>query len=153
MTLFHYPLISVDSITEDGVVLGAEKYRVHKDSGIVLHLDGVFLGAEETIVAYTAGYAAVPSPILSVLDSIVQERYNKKMSGVDLNFGSDVQRISIPGAIAIDFDYSLSNNNRSTPFGVVLGSNINILDYYRSDRVLLGHGKLVYVTEAVPPGP
>ena len=76
------------------------------------------------------------------------ERYNKKSSGVDLNFGSDVQRVSIPGAISIDFDYSLSNNERKSAYGVILGSNSNILDDWRSERSVIGSGKLEYV-EAV----
>lgn len=151
MELFHFPLISVTSITEDAVVRSSDDYRIHKPSGrIVLQNHGQhFFWAQTTVVRYVAGYATVPNPILSVLDSIVQERYNKKVAGIDLNFGSDVQRISIPGAISIDFDYTLNNNERKSTYGTILGSQVNILDPWRSERAVLGEGKMSYV-EVVP---
>lgn len=154
MQLFCYPVSAVTSITEDGVTLDPVNYRLHKPTGSILRLDRVgFFHADETIVTYAAGWAAVPTPILSVLDSVVQERYNKNTSGVDLNFGSDVQRISIPGSISIDFDYSLKNNQRTSYFGEILGSNLNILDQYRSERAVLGTSKLVYLNEATENNP
>jgi hypothetical protein len=125
---------------------------VHGPSGRIIKTDGTyFFGAEETVILYDAGYETLPSTIQSVLDSVVQERYNKNTSGVDLNFGSDVQRISIPGAISIDFDYSLNNNDRKSAFGVILGANLNILDPYRSERAILGESKLIYVEEETGP--
>lgn len=151
MELFHYPVSAVTSIEEDAVVLDSTKYRLHKPSGNIIRTDGTFYCAEETVVTYTAGVTTCPTPVLSVLDSLVQERYNKKTNGVDLNFGSDVQRISIPGAISIDFDFTLNNNDRKSAFGVILGSNLNILDNYRSDRAVVGNGKLLYVEEVVTP--
>lgn len=149
--LFHYPLNSVASITEDGVVRDSSEYRLNKPSGRVILKSsyGYFFGAEETVIRYNAGYATIPSIILSVLDSVVQERYNKKTSGVDLNFGSDVQRISVPGAISIDFDYTLNNNERKSAYGTIIGSNANLLDPYRSERAVLGTLKMNYV-EVVP---
>ena len=142
---FHYPLVSVASIVEDGVTLDPTLYRINLPTGTVTKTCGYFYQALETVVTYTAGLAATPTPVKGVVYSIVQERYNKKNSGVDLNFGSDVQRISIPGTISIDFDYSLSNNDRKSAFGVVLGSQSNVLDYYRSDRAVVGNGKLIYL--------
>lgn len=149
MELFHFPVSDVASIEEDGVVKDPTYYRVHKPTGrvIIKNHGQHFFWAEETVVTYTAGYEVIPSPIISVLDSLVQERYNKKTSGVDLNFGSDVQRISIPGAISIDFDYTLNNNERKSAFGVILGSNLNILDAYRSERAVVGDGTMSYVEE------
>ncbi len=145
---FHYPIISVDTVVEDDVELSSDDYRVHNGSGSLLRKNyGNFFRAEETVVTYTSGFATIPGPVKSVVFSLVEERYNKKSSGVNLNFGSDVQRISIPGSISIDFDYSLSNNDRKVSFGVVLGSNVNILDYYRSDRAVLGNGRLMYVQD------
>lgn len=153
LLLFHYPVSEITTIEEDGVELDGEEFRLHKSSGTVIRKNsGVFLWAEETVVTYTAGLDECPTPVLSVLDSLVQERYNKKTSGVDLNFGSDVQRISIPGAISIDFDYTLSNNDRKSPFGSILGNNLNILDAYRSERAVLGDGNLRYVEE-IPDAP
>lgn len=145
---FHYPVSAIDSIVEDGVTVDAADYRLQKGTGSVIKPYGNFYIAEETVVTYTAGYISIPSPVLNVVKSVVEERYNKKISGVTLNFGSDVQRISIPGSISIDFDYSLSNNDRKTSFGVILGSHVNVLDFYRSDRAIVGSGKLEYVEEA-----
>lgn len=142
---FQFPLLTVTSIEEDGVVVDPTTYRVHYPTGQITKQFGCFYFAKETVVTYTAGYATTPTPIKSVVYAIVQERYNKKKSGVDLNFGSDVQRISIPGAISIDFDYSLSNNDRKSAFGSILGSQSNVLDYYRSERAITGAGKLAYL--------
>ncbi len=143
---FHYPLISVTSVTEDSVVVDPTIYRIHKPTGTLIRTDGTyFFQALQTVVAYTTGFSAVPTPIVSVVKALVEERYNKKTSGVALNFGNEVQSISVPGAIAVDFDYSLTANDRNTPFGMILGNNLNVLDYYRSDRAILGNSKLIYV--------
>lgn len=149
--LFHFPITAVASIVEDDVTLSATDYRLNKPAGVIVRTAGSFFLAEETVITYTAGVASCPTPVLSVLDSLVLERYNKKTSGIDLNFGSDVQRISLPGAISIDFDYSLSNNDRKTPYGTILGSHTNILDDYRSNRTVLGEGKLIYIEDVVAP--
>lgn len=148
MQLFAYPVATLTSITEDSVLLDSANYRIHKPTGSVLRTDRIpFFHADETVVVYHAGWQTVPTPVMSVLDSVVGERYNKKSSGTDLNFGSDVQRISIPGTISIDFDYTLNNNDRNSNFGVILGSNLNLLDPYRSHRAVLGSSKLIYVDE------
>lgn len=144
LELFFYPVTSISKIASDNVDITG--YRVNKPSGILTYREGFHHG-EELIVEYTAGYDAgeVPAIIMSTLKSIVQERYNLKASGAGINFGSDVQRISIPGAISIDFDYSLQNNDRKTDFGLILGNYINVLDFYRSERAVIGSGKLTYV--------
>jgi len=147
--LYHFPVTDITSIEQDSVLLDSGNYRVHQPTGIITALDGTRLfSSRETVIEYTAGYATCPSPVLSVLDSIVEERYNKKISGVSLNFGSDVQRISIPGTISIDFDYALKNNDRISSYGVILGNNVNILDDWRSERSVIGSGKLEYVEES-----
>lgn len=148
MELYHFPADEISSIEVDGVVVDPTTYRLHNPTSRVVSIDGgpFFLG-EETVVTYSAGYATCPRPVLSVLDTIVGERYNKKLNGVDLNFGSDVQRISIPGAISIDFDYTLQNNERKSAYGSILGSQVNILDDWRSERAVIGSGKLEYVEE------
>lgn len=151
ITPFHFPLTEVDTIVEDSVTLSASLYRLHKPTGIITQPYGYFFQARETVVTYTAGYANIPDAIKSVVLSVVQERYNKKTSGIELNFGSDVQRISIPGAISIDFDYSLSNNERKSAFGSILGSQVNILDYFRSERAVLGSDKLEYIDDGDAP--
>lgn len=146
---FHYPLIEIGSITEDGEDVSEDDFRVHLSSGTLTRTSGYFFSGDVTIVSYEAGYAdgEIPTAVLQVVKTVVEERHNKKSSGVSLNFGSDVQRISIPGTISIDFDYTLANNDRKSAFGSILGSNLNILDFYRSDRALLGQDKLTYVEE------
>ncbi len=155
LELFCYPVQTITSIIEDGgPPIDPTTYRIHKPTGILLKTDRTyFYGADETVIIYVAGYVTLPIPIRSVLDSVVQERFNKQSSGVDLNFGSDVQRISIPGTISIDFDYTLNNNDRGSDFGVILGNNLNILDRFRSDRAILGTSKLVYIDEATQGNP
>jgi hypothetical protein len=149
LELYHYPCDLITSIEEDGDVLSSTYYRLHTPSATIKGVGGkTFFHAETTVIEYDAGYDSIPTPILSVLDSLVAERYNKKVAGVDLNFGSDVQRISIPGSIAIDFDYSLSSNERKSAYGSIIGSQANILDDWRSDRVVIGTGKLIYIEDA-----
>lgn len=137
--LMHYPVSAV-SLKEDGVV--DTDIRLVKSHGIVSCVGGAFFdsGQQEMEFTYTAGYpiTAMPAPLKSAIVGMVEERYNKKTSGVSLNFGSDVQRISVPGTLSIDFDYSLTTNERKNTFGTILGTYLNVLDYYRSERVVTG---------------
>lgn len=151
LVAFHYPIISVASLEEDGVPFPVGKLFIHRPTGTASKDDFSRIRGEVVTLSYRAGYETIPSPILGVLDGLVEERYNKKIKGVDLNFGKDVQRVSIPGSISIDFDYSLSSNERSSAFGMILGSYGNVLDYYRSDRAVIPAGDIrnaAYVDEA-----
>lgn len=149
LPLFYYPVSAVTDMVIDDVAFDVADLRVHKPTGTLKKVDFSRFYGKEIVVSYTAGYATIPAPILAVLDGIVGERYNKKKAGIDLNFGSDVQRISIPGAISIDFDYSLVNNERKSSFGSIIGSYANVLDAYCSERSVVGSGKLEYVEEDV----
>lgn len=146
--LFHYPVSTVTSIFSDADEVDVATYRLHKPSGSLNFKYGFPCG-EEVEITYTAGYAAgqIPTPVVAAVKSLVEERYNRKKSGVALNFGADVQRVSIPGAISIDFDYTLNNNDRKNAFGLILGAQLNVLDYYRSERVIAGQGQIKYVEE------
>lgn len=151
--MFHFPLTELTDITIDDVAYTSDELDdmiIHKPTARIRKPNYAAIYGQKLVFSYSAGYATIPNAILSVLDSLVQERYNKKISGVDLNFGSDVQRISIPGAISIDFDYSLSNNERKSSYGSILGSTANILDDYRSERSVIGSGTLEYVEEDSP---
>lgn len=152
LELYQFPLIELDSITVDDEEEDIQDFRLHKPTARIRRTDQGWITGEEIVVDYEAGYETIPSPILEVLDSLVSQRYNKRKAGVDLNFGSDVQRVSIPGAISIDFDYSLSNNERSSSYGTILGSYANVLDDWRSERAVIGSGRLEYIEE-VPEGP
>lgn len=150
--LYHYPLKSIASVEErvcpgDAVSYPITDYRFHLPTGRITKNWGVFFcGTRVLEVTYTAGYDNIPAPVLGVIYGIVQERYNKKLNGIDVNFGSDVQRISIPGTISIDYDYSLSSNDRKTPLGNILGNHVNVLDAYRSERTLVGSVRPEYVS-------
>jgi hypothetical protein len=143
---FHFPLITVTHLKVDGETADVSAYRVHKPTGIIKLLSDIRMDWDELELSYTAGYAAVPTPIQNAVYELVEARYNKKKAGVALNFGSDVQRVSIPGTISIDFDYSLQSNERSSQFGLILGNHLNVLDYYRSERVAFRIEELEYVT-------
>lgn len=145
MTLYHYPVNTVTSIKLDGVV--QTNYRISK-MGIITFPCGVFRPncGEVYEIIYNAGFAVIPPVVKNVLLSIIQERYNKKVAGIELNMGSDIQRISIPGTISVDFDYSLQNNEENSDMGVLLGSYRNTLGYYRSERAVIGSGKVIYVS-------
>lgn len=147
--LFHYPVNSIDLIEVDGEEI-EDDWRIHKPSGLLTRRCGFFgYSGEAMEITYNAGFATLPPALASVVYSLVEERYNKSIAGVGLNFGSDVQRVSIPGTISVDFDYTLTNNDRVTAYGVILGSYVNILDSYRSERVIVGSGSVKYVEEAV----
>lgn len=146
--LYHFPIINLTSVTIDGILMDDSDFQeilVHKPTGKLRRKDCGWIHGKEIGFLYTAGYATIPSPILAVLDDIVGQRYNKKITGVDLNFGSDVQQISIPGAISISFDYTLTNNDRTSSYGVIIGNNANILDDWRSERTVIGNDSLKYV--------
>lgn len=158
LKLYCFPVISVTEVREfsdpnDLVGELVTNYRLHPQTGFLTRTDQdswyygpnyFYTGNDVIRVTYVGGYATVPEVIQQTVISIVGERFNKKKSGIDLNFGSDVQRISIPGAISIDFDYSLQNNDRKTAFGTILGNHVNVLDYYRSERTLVHSSRLEY---------
>lgn len=146
--LAQYPLKSITSIENDTEVMDLSDYRTHKVTATVSNTIGMFQGADEVVVEFEAGFDTIPTPVTATVKSLVQERYNKHTSGVDLNFGSDVQSISIPGTVSVQFDYTLESNNRNRGFGVILGNYVNVLDKYRSERVI-GQNNLEYV-EVVP---
>lgn len=150
LELFHFPAHDGVVMDFDNVEVDDTSYRLHKPTARLIAPYSLFGQSQITTVEYEAGYDTCPTPILAVLDALVSERYNKKVAGVDLNFGSDVQRISIPGAISIDFDYSLANNERKSAYGTIIGNYTNVLDDWRSERAVVGSGKLSYVEPGTP---
>jgi hypothetical protein len=159
--LYHFPVISITSIKaieKDSNGNDTEElitdYRLKKDSALIHRTESngakrLWLrspyGAQRLEFIYTAGYSTIPLDIQAVVYALVSEKYNKKISSIPLNFGNDVQRISIPGVIGIDFDYSLQANERKTAFGMILGNYINVLDYHRTERAVLGEIRINYV--------
>jgi len=155
ITLFNFPVTAITSVVErydetDMTGTTITGYRYHSPTGILTKNFGenFFCNGRILEVTYTGGYTAIPSIVKYVINSIVQERYNKKINGIDVNFGSSVQRVSLSGVGSIDFDYSLESNQQKSHLGQVLGDYRNMLDPYRSERVLPLPGRLAYVAEA-----
>lgn len=153
VTCYHFPITAVTSVLSKDAVGDAgtavEDYRYHSATGKIIkkRYTGTFFDRDILEVTYTAGYATIPAPVTQVVYGLVQERYNKKKNGIDLNFGSDVQAIAIPGVINIQYDFTLQNNERKNSFGMILGSYTNILDFYRSERAVIGDIRLAYVED------
>lgn len=148
-SLYEYPLVSVASVVIDTTTtVPTTDYRIHLPTGKLIFKDCASSSLNyfnDLKVTYTAGYASVPLPVQDAITSIVSERYSKKKAGINLGFGSDVQQVSIPGVVNISYDYTLASNERSSTFGSILGNYINILDYYRSERAIVGSGELAFM--------
>jgi hypothetical protein len=159
---FHYPVTTITQIQEikkdaDGnditpvTTLTAPEFRIKGDTG---KLYKTYKAGEprnwfecrdysERIeVTYTAGFATTPTPVEQCVYDLVEQQYNKKKSGIAVNFGKGVQRISIPGVMSLDFDYTLTSNERKSKFGMILGDYGNVLDQYASERSLGGFGEI-----------
>jgi hypothetical protein len=163
LVLYHFPIVSITHVKEitsyvtgdvEVEVTANSQYRPQPDYGFLHRVESGrhrpwfvdMVGDAKIEVNYNAGYATIPPEIDMVVKALVTERYNKNVSGVELNFGSDVQRISVPGTLSIDFDYTLQANERKVRFGVLLGNYVNILDHFRSERVIVGSVKENYVS-------
>lgn len=154
--LYHFPVVSIASAIEKAkdesdVTLST---IVNKRTGRINVVDEneyftkLFVNSGRNgymEITYDAGYATIPSEIQESVKMLIQARYNKKQSGVDFNFGSNVQRINLPGVMGIDFDYTLSTNDRNNKYGMLLGDYQNVFDAYRSERTLIGDTEVVYL--------
>lgn len=147
LMLYQYPLNSVTSITPEGQdPLDLSTMRLQKSVGVVFCKHGFYRnGADSIEIKYNAGFVTLPPVIEMVVTSLVQEKYNREKTGMDLNFGSDVQRISIPSTISIDFDYTLTNNDPNNEMGQILGNYMNVLTPFKSERAISPQGRVVYV--------
>jgi len=154
--LYHHPISTITSVTEKApnATDEVQEYRINKRTGGLVVVDdygkkkrlftNYVIGAYLEIV-YDAGYATVPMEIQESIKALIQQRYNRRQSGVDLNFGNNVQRISIPGVMGIDFDYTLNSNERQNKYGMLLGDYLNVFDNYRSERTVIGDLTEVYL--------
>ena len=155
--MYHYPTISITSVKEklDTDETIVTTYTNHSPSGKIYKVDSSngrenwfqeYGNTSQVEIGYDAGYATTPLPIQDVVYSLVEQRYNKKVSGIAISFGDDVQRISIPGVMSIDFDYTLQANERKSAYGMILGNYSNVLDQYRSERAMIGTIRDNYVS-------
>ncbi len=150
--LYHFPTISLTSVIDTGDLLDAANYRIQTTSSTLYRIENSTKvnwfpsAATELVVVYTAGYATIPYDIQLVVKNLIEENYTKHTNNVGASFGNDVQRISIPGVMSLDFDYSLQANERKIAFGMILGNYANVLDFYRSERTVVGEIKDTYVS-------
>lgn len=147
LMLYQYPLKDVPTVEVSGEAF--TDFRTSKQDAFIVNVNGWGSYCGDIVVTYTAGYAtdSAPAVIEGVILGLIQERYNKKNAGIDLNFGSDVQGISIPGTISVQFDYSLTNNDEKSVLGSILGNYRNSLIPFKSERTITGSGKIKYVEE------
>lgn len=154
LPMYHFPVSVVHSVTEVTLAntLTAEEIRNNKKAGILKRLDSNgnrvdwYYSGEKTLeINYTAGYADIPVTIQSVVYSVVGDKYAKKSNGISVDFGSDVQSVSIPGVLNVSFDYTLQANDRSATYGMILGNYVNVLNKWCSERSLIGDIEVDYV--------
>jgi len=146
LPLYHYPITTITSVLEGTApeTTANTTYRLHRPSATLTNTTGWFNGGNVQ-VTYEAGYASIPEVLKQVVYSLVQQAYNKKKNGVTLDFGNDVQSISIPGVMSIAYDYSLQNNDRKSTYGMYLSGYLNVLNIYRSERRMVGSPRIKYV--------
>ena len=152
--LSQYPLSLINSIKEvfsDDSEEVITEYRTQNEKGKLGRLNSQSKtywfsnSASRIVINYNAGYSTIPLELQEVVYGLIEERYNKEKNGIDINFGNNVQRISIPGTMSIDFDFSLQANERESKFGMILGNYANVLDAFRSERVIIGSIEEEYV--------
>ena len=154
--LYHYPLNSIISfqITDDEDVDNSEAedvgflYRFFEATGLVRSIrrsDMFSSSHSKLVISYNAGYSIIPPEITYVVKTLVEQQYNKKTAGISLDFGSDVQGVTIPGTIQVQYDFTLDNNSSAKAFGAILGNTTNILDMFRSERKMIGTFREGYV--------
>ena len=139
--LYHYPVNSITSIFEGTTEI--TDYRLDMTTGRLVRTEDNyrrlwFLEDNYMEITFNAGYATTPEEVKAVIFNLIEERYNKKVAGINVNFGNNVQSVSIPGVMNIQYDYTLTSNERSTKFGMILGDWVNVLDHYRTERALTG---------------
>lgn len=87
LRLSAYPLVSVVALTNDGSLVEASAYYVHRSKRWVRLVDdlGSFTrGRQKVSVTYTAGWATVPEPVLHAITANVAHHFNRlPKTGVD----------------------------------------------------------------------
>ena len=142
LKLFHYPITAIAYVKVDDEEI--TEYRVQKEKGILIR-DYNWAATETIEVRYTAGYASVPRQVEYVLLSLIKQNFNLKEAGIETSFGANVQRVNVAGVMSLDFDYTLESNKRANAYGAILGQYLNVLDLFRSERRVIGNGKLEFV--------
>lgn len=148
LSLFHYPVTEITEIQEDGDNI--TEYRLQKERGLIIS-DSLFMSITDVLTVKFKGgylYADIPTIVKQTVKNIVKQDYDKKINGLDIDVGKDIQRISMVGVISFDFDYSKSMSERDEAFGEIIGSNANLLDVFRTERTISA-GQNYFVEEVV----
>lgn len=74
----RYPIVTITSITVDGVALTADEYLYEKETGFIRKLDEdgdlEDWDAEKTVVTYEGGYTTVPADLEAAVISLIKGR-------------------------------------------------------------------------------
>lgn len=144
LNLYHYPIQSITSVVASFLDDPITDYRLISNTGVLRKSNGWFSGSygsseeDKITIQYVAGFDELPNPLKQSYFNLMNQAYQKRSSGIGIDFGSNVQRLSIPGTISVDFDYSLETNNRNRGLGQIIGNEANVLDLYRSERTMIG---------------
>lgn len=154
--LYHFPINSITSVTEietdstgatNETIVTSDNYLLKSNSGEIKkqtvqgypdYFFSEYGYPSKVQIVYNAGYTTIPYVIQDVVYNLVTERYNKKSSGVNVEMGTEVSKLNIPGVMGIEFDYSMKSENRKVAFGEILALYTNSLDHYRSERAVMG---------------
>jgi hypothetical protein len=130
----HHPLMSVDSVVVNGVLL-TDGYRSSLHRGYV-QLDNAFQD-DEMVIGYTAGFnpAAFPADLKMVLLNLAVATYNMGGDFTQVSSGGtgELKSLTMFDAMSMSFDVggaSSSSDSVNTPYGLV-SQWAYVLDKYR----------------------
>lgn len=100
LTVTHYPVISLTSLTVDDEAQTLGEFRVANAQGIIRRVDGYAVSGREVVAVYTAGYAnaaAVPPAIVEATKHLVKDLYNA--TGRDFSISKE----SVPDVGSVEY--------------------------------------------------
>lgn len=87
LLLAVYPVISIASVTEDDVALETSDWRADISTGFLFRKDSAGdltdWSASKIVVAYSAGFAAIPDDVANACIEIVKRRYYARLRDPD----------------------------------------------------------------------
>jgi len=99
LTLTHYPLISVTSLSIDDEAETLGELRITNAAGMVRRRDGTMLSGREMAAVYVAGYASgqVPDAIQNATKELLRELYNSTTRD------SAISKESVPDVGSVEY--------------------------------------------------
>lgn len=119
--LLHYPVIEIDTLTADGVVLTEGTDYVVSRSGIVERIGTTWRQARRNIeITYTYGYETTPAAVVGICEDIVANA-----------LGNVARNVAAKGASSMSMDgYSVAYSELSR-VAMLAPEQTAILDRYR----------------------